>query len=241
MRSGRPTLKRLWQAFDEATFGQDRTLNLRESLPSAVEARVRAESWLRMRQVMKPGEVLVITGRGNQSLNGVGVVREAIMALLPSLRRRGVVTSWREHTPGSIVVTLAPVTTLLGAPKRNRERESDSRQRGAGTPESLTALEPETLSLLRRLAIRTIESLGVAECETATGISAATTVARLLSRSNGSWNQALPGGMEPRCSSRPPPRRSYYRRHADQWHNSGSDRAMETLSIVDAGKNRSRR
>ncbi len=163
MRSGRPTLKGLWQAFDETTFGQDRTLNLRESLPSAMEARARAESWLRMRQVMKPGEVLVITGRGNQSVNGVGVVREAIMALLPSLRRRGVVTSWREHTPGSIVVTLAPVTTLLGAPKRNRERESDSRQRAAGTPESLAALEPETLSLLRRLAVRTIESLGVAD------------------------------------------------------------------------------
>ena len=163
MRSGRPTLKGLWQAFDETTFGQDRTLNLRESLPSAVEARVRAESWLRMRQVMKPGEVLVITGRGNQSVNGVGVVRKAIMALLPSLRRRGVVTSWMEHTPGSIIVTLAPVTTLLGAPKRNREREPDSRQRGAGTPESLAALEPETLSLLRRLAVRTIESLGVTD------------------------------------------------------------------------------
>lgn len=163
MRSGRRTLKGLWQAFDGTTFGQDRTLNLRESLPSAVEARARAESWLRMRQVMKPGEVLVITGRGNQSVNGVGVVREAIMALLPSLRRRGVVTSWREHTPGSIVVTLAPVTMLLGTPKRNRERESDSRQRGAGTPESLTALEPETLSLLRRFAVRTIESLGVAD------------------------------------------------------------------------------
>ncbi len=163
MRSGRPTLKGLWHAFDEATFGQDRTLNLRELLPSAMEARARAESWLRMRQVMKPGEVLVITGRGNQSVNGVGVVREAIMALLLSLRRRGVVTSWREHTPGSIVVTLAPVTALLGAPKRTRERESDGRQREARTPESLTALEPETLSLLRRLAVRTIESLGVAD------------------------------------------------------------------------------
>ena len=163
MRPARPTLKGLWQAFDETTFGQDRTLNLRESLPSAVEARARAESWLRMRQVMKPGEVLVITGRGNQSVNGVGVVREAIMALLPSLRRRGVVASWREHTPGSIVVTLAPVTTLLSAPRRNRERESADRKPGSGTPPSLSALEPATLSLLRRLAIRTIESLGVAD------------------------------------------------------------------------------
>ena len=163
MRSGRPTLKGLWQAFDETAFGQDRTLNLRESLPSAVEARARAESWLRMRQVMKTGDVLVITGRGNQSVNGIAVVREAILALLPSLHRRGVVTRWREHTPGSIVVTLAPVTTLLGAPKRNRERERAGSQQGAAVPASLAALEPETLSLLRRLAIRTIESLGVAD------------------------------------------------------------------------------
>lgn len=163
MRPARPTLKGLWQAFDETTFGQDRTLNLRESLPSAIEARARTESWLRMRQVMKADDVLVITGRGNQSVNGVGVVREAIMALLPSLRRRGVVASWREHTPGSIVVTLAPVTSLLSAPKRNREREPAGQKHESGTPSSLFALEPETLSLLRRLAIRTIESLGVAD------------------------------------------------------------------------------
>lgn len=163
MRSGRPTLKGLWQAFDETTFGPDRTLNLRDLLPSAVEARSRAESWLRMRQVMKTGDVLVITGRGNQSVNGIAVVRQAIMALLPSLRRRGVVASWREHTPGSIVVTLAPVTTLLGAPRRNKERNSADAQRGSGTPASLSSLDPETLSLLRRLAICTIESLGVTD------------------------------------------------------------------------------
>jgi hypothetical protein len=163
MRTGRPTLKGLWQAFDETTFGQDRTLNLRELLPSAVEARARAESWLRMRQVMKTGDVLVVTGRGNQSVNGIGVVREAIMALLPSLRRRGVVAGWREHTPGSIVVTLAPVTTLLDAPRRNRKNKSADHQQGSGTPASLSALEPETLSLLRRLATRTIESLGVTD------------------------------------------------------------------------------
>lgn len=163
MRHVRPTLKGLWQAFDETTFGQDRTLNLRELLPSAVEARARAESWLRMRQVMKTGEVLIITGRGNQSVNGIGVVREAIMALLPSLRRKGVVTSWREQTPGSVVVTLAPVTTLLGAPPRNKERKSSDRQQKAEIPASLAALEPETLRLLRRLAICTIESLGVTD------------------------------------------------------------------------------
>lgn len=165
MRSGRPSLKGLRQAFDETTFGHDRTLNLRESLPSAVEARARVESWLRMRQMMKPGDVLIITGRGNQSIHGIGVLREAIMALMPSLRRRGVVTSWREHTPGSIVVTLAPVATLLGAPKRNREHESDRHRRAMITPASLAALDPETVSLLRRLAVCTIESLGVTDVE----------------------------------------------------------------------------
>jgi hypothetical protein len=161
MRKPRPPLKGLWQGFDEANFGADRTLNLRDSLPSAQEARTRAESWLRMRQVMKPGDVLVITGRGNQSPGGVGVVREAIIALMPSLRRRGVVASWREHTPGSMVVTLAPITTLLTAPRRNRERAYDSGEMRIATPESLRGLEPETLADLRQLAIRTIESLGV--------------------------------------------------------------------------------
>ena len=166
MRENRPPLKGLWHAFDEAAFGHDRTLNLRESLPSAADARARAESWLRMRQVMKSGEVLVITGRGNQSPNGIGVVREAVLALMPSLRRRGVVKSWREHTPGSIVVTLAPVADLLSAPKRNRERDADDKdQWSSSVPVSLAALEPETLALLRRLAVETIESLGVRRAE----------------------------------------------------------------------------
>lgn len=165
MRPSRPGLKGLLQAFDETTFGPDRTLNLRESLPSAAEARARTESWLRMRQVMKPGDVLVITGRGNQSIDGIGVVREAIMALLPSLRRRGVVESWREHSPGSVVITLASVTKLLGVARRNREKVFDSGERSIVTPASLMALDPETVSLLRRLAMRTIESLGVADAQ----------------------------------------------------------------------------
>jgi len=163
MQRRKGSLKGLWQSFDETAFGQDRTLNLRESLPSAVEARARAESWLRMRQVMKPGEVLVITGRGNQSPGGVGVIRETIIALMPSLRRRGVVKSWREQTPGSIVVTLAPLNTLLTAPKRNRERDRDSGENEIATPESLAALDSETLTQLRLLAVRTIESLGVGD------------------------------------------------------------------------------
>jgi hypothetical protein len=166
MRQSRPTLKGLWHAFDEAAFGQDRTLNLRDSLPSGADARARTESWLRMRQVMKSGEVLVITGRGNQSANGIAVVREAVLRLLPSLRRKGVVKSWREHTQGSVVVTLAPVAALLGAPKRNRDRDpAGVSNPGKTVPASLGALEPDTLTLLRRLAIATIESLGVRQSE----------------------------------------------------------------------------
>ncbi len=166
MRQKRPVLKGLWHAFDEAAFGHNRTLNLRASLPSAADARARVESWLRMRQVMKSEEVLVITGRGNQSPNGIAVVREAVLTLMPSLRRRGIVKSWREHSPGSIVVTLAPVADLLSAPKRNRERNADEKDhRSPAVPVSLAALEPETLVLLRRLALETIESLGVRNAE----------------------------------------------------------------------------
>src|SRR5436853_6308427 len=112
MQRRKGSLKGLWQSFDETTFGQDRTLNLREALPSAVEAKARAESWLRMRQVMKPGEVLVITGRGNQSPGGGGVIRETIIALMPALRRRGVVKGWSEPTPRVIGVTFAPQNAL---------------------------------------------------------------------------------------------------------------------------------
>ena len=124
-------LKDLGNALDEAKFGHQRTLNLRETLPSADQARARAEAWLRMHQVMRSESVLVITGRGNQSIDGLGVIKETITALLHSLRRRGVVKSWAEHNPGSVVVTLAPVSTLLGTPKRNRVEESNDQHQPA--------------------------------------------------------------------------------------------------------------
>ena len=65
----------LRQAFDEVRFGADRTLNLRESLPSAAEATTRAEAWLRQQQVQQSGEVLVITGRGARNASSHGSVR----------------------------------------------------------------------------------------------------------------------------------------------------------------------
>jgi hypothetical protein len=159
MRSGRISLHSVLKAFDEAEFGQKNTLNLRESLPTAADARFRAEAWLRERQVSGAREVLIITGRGNQSPNGVSAVREGILALLPSLRRRGVVSEWREHSPGSVVVKLASISSLLEAPRRKPERGSKTLT--SSSPQALEALEKSTLTLLRRLAIRSLESLGV--------------------------------------------------------------------------------
>jgi hypothetical protein len=158
MRSRRVPLHSVLKALDEAAFGQKNILNLRESLPTAADARFRAEAWLRERQISKAGDVLLITGRGNQSPNGVSPVREAIVGLLPSLRRRGVVSEWREHSPGSFVVKLGSISSLLDAPRRKRERKSST---PIPIPRSLEGLESSTLSLLRKLAIRSLESLGV--------------------------------------------------------------------------------
>src|SRR5258706_5233166 len=102
MRSGKVSLHSVWKAFDEAEFGPKNILNLRESLPTAADARFRAEAWLRERQVSRVNEVLLITGRGNQSPGGISAVRAAIVALLPALRRRGVVIEWRAPPPRGV-------------------------------------------------------------------------------------------------------------------------------------------
>lgn len=148
------------QALDEARFGHQRILNLRESLPTAADAAARAESWLRERQVGASGEVLVITGRGKGSHGGVSVVRDAVQKTLGSLKRRGVVASFSDHTPGSFVVTLAPVSMLLEAPRRNRDRGETPP--AVPTIAALRALEPSTLRLLRELAVRSLDALGTA-------------------------------------------------------------------------------
>jgi hypothetical protein len=154
MARGYPT--HIQQAFDELRFGDGRTLNLRQWLPTADEARAWVERWLRAKQVERAGEVLIITGRGNQSEGGVPAVRPAVLALFPSLRRRNVITGWEEHTPGSFVVTLAPIAALFEAAKRRRETTPAS-----PLPASLAGLESETLALLRRLAVSSLAVLGV--------------------------------------------------------------------------------
>ncbi|MEO8945745.1 MAG: hypothetical protein ABI338_04535 [Gemmatimonadaceae bacterium] len=158
MSRGYPT--HIQKAFDEIRFGPSRTLNLRESLPTAEEARARADSWIRAKQVERAGELLIITGRGKGSEGGIAVVRQTILALFPSLRRRNVITKWEEHTEGSFVVTLATMAAMFEAPKRRRERAIV-----AVVPESLSALSPDTLRLLRELAVASLMMLGVHDSE----------------------------------------------------------------------------
>lgn len=156
----RVPLSGLRQAFDEVRFGPERTLNLRQSLPTAADAVARTEAWLRQQQVARVHEVLVITGRGNQSPDGVSPVRQAVIRLLYSLKRRGVIAGHQEHTSGSFVVTLAPVHALWESPRRKREHVPPPPE-----PPSLDALQPETRRLLRALAERAIDALGVQERE----------------------------------------------------------------------------
>ena len=144
-------------AFDEVRYGAARTLNLRASFPTADEAAERLEKWLRERQASMPKEeVLVITGRGRGSEGGISVVRESVVRRLSSLRRRGVVREIREHTPGSFVVTLAPLAALLEAGRRRKEAPP-----ARPDPRALAALEPATRDALRVLAERALDLLGV--------------------------------------------------------------------------------
>lgn len=140
---------------DELRYGPQRTLNLREHLPTATEAVRRAEAWLREQQVRGGKEVLIITGRGNQSPGGIAVIRPAIEKLLFVLHRRGVVAAHREHNPGAFAVELAPLRSLVDAPRRRRDSTAS-----LATVE-LHGLARETTALLRALAERSLDALGV--------------------------------------------------------------------------------
>lgn len=148
----------LFHAFDEVRFGAERTLNLRPQQPTATQAAHQVEQWLRLMQVQGAKEVLLITGRGNQSIEHYSPVREAIVRLLPSLRRRNVISHYLEHTPGSFVIEPASMAALFDAPKRRRER---NRPIENATPIELAALEEQTVRQLRELARMTLAALGV--------------------------------------------------------------------------------
>lgn len=143
-------------AFDELRFGRENTLDLRSSLPTGAAAAQRAEAFLRERQVASAPAVLVITGRGNQSAGGIAIVRPAVEAALARLRRGGVVSGWQEHTPGSFVVTPAPIRALFEAPKRHGTVTEETPTEGA----ALAGLDASTDQALRLLAIRALQALG---------------------------------------------------------------------------------
>lgn len=138
--------------WDELRFGPERTLNLRENLPTTADAVRRAERWLREKQVQDAGEVLLITGRGAHSIDGIAAIRQAIAKLLGVLRRKGVVMTFQEHNPGAYAVQLAPIRTLL---------ESSAATAITRPALSVAGLDRQTNELLRELAERSLDALGV--------------------------------------------------------------------------------
>ncbi|MDB4886899.1 MAG: hypothetical protein JWN79_2337 [Gemmatimonadetes bacterium] len=148
----------LQQAFDEVRFGGTRTLNLRASLPTAAEAATRVDSWLRQHQMQQSGEVLVVTGRGNNSEDGISVVREASIRAFHDLKKKGVIEGFAEHTAGSFVVTLAPIKAVHAAAAR---RNAPAPLPPPAAPPTLSILSNATRDALRVLAERSLDSLGI--------------------------------------------------------------------------------
>ena len=144
-------------SLERMRFGPLRTLNVRASMLTGDESAHRVELWLRSKQVELSGEVLVITGRGAGSLGGVPVVKEATRRVLNRLRRLGVVDSFGEDTPGSFIIALAPLRSLLEAPARRRTSATAPGRKPIG----IQGLKPETRDRLRYLATRAIDALGM--------------------------------------------------------------------------------
>ena len=141
---------------DHHLFGPANTLDLHTALPTADEAVRRTEAWLRERQMARAGDVLVITGRGRRSEDGVAVLRPAVERLFTRLKRLGVIRGVSDRNEGSFVVSLAPVTALFEAPKRSRSAHRPPRV----DESAYQGLSAETRKALRHLAVRTLESLG---------------------------------------------------------------------------------
>ena len=144
-------------ALERARFGPLRTLNVRITMVGGEEASRRVESWLRSKQVELTGEVLIITGRGAGSPGGIPVVKESTERVLHRLKRAGVIQAFGEDTPGSFVVELAPLRSLLEAPARRRSTRSPAPRQQS----SIHGLRPETRDKLHYLATRAIDALGV--------------------------------------------------------------------------------
>lgn len=122
--------------------------------------------WLRQRHALASEPVLIVTGRGKGSPDGIPVIKESVIAVLHRLRRQGVVRSWREQTEGALVVELGSMNDMLTAPPRHRDSKREKKQ--PNSPSSspyFSGLQPETVALLRRLAERAIFDLGIRDAE----------------------------------------------------------------------------
>jgi hypothetical protein len=146
------------RALDRIRFGTRRTLNVRDGLLSGAEAARRVDGWLRARQVELDGDLLIITGRGAGSADGIAVVREATRRTLYALKRGGVIQAIRDDTPGSFVVTLAPLRTMLDAPNRRKPGTPTAASVPAATIKGLSA---RTQGRLWELSAHALDSLGI--------------------------------------------------------------------------------
>lgn len=147
------------RGLERLRFGPRRTLNVREAGLSGDAAARRVDGWLRSRQVELEGDVLIITGRGAGSQDGIAVVREATLATLRALRRSGVVQVIQEDTAGSFVVTLAPLRTMLEAATRRRAPAPATLPVGA----SMQGLPSDALRALSELAKASLAALGIGD------------------------------------------------------------------------------
>lgn len=146
------------RAFDELRFGDRRTLNLRDGLPTVAQAESRVDLWLRQVQADGGGDALVITGRGLGSLDGVGRVRAAVLQRCTRLKRLNVVVAVREHGPGALVVTVAPLRALVNPP---RLRTGGTAPTTPAAPQELAALPDDVRATLREIALLAIDRVGV--------------------------------------------------------------------------------
>jgi hypothetical protein len=113
---------------------------------------------LRAQQVQGASEVLIITGRGQGSVDKVAVVRPAIERMLARLTGHGVVASVHEHTAGSFVVTLERFAASI---RRAASPPTPQAAPDPVVPQTLVALPADVLASLRTLATHELVSLGL--------------------------------------------------------------------------------
>jgi hypothetical protein len=132
-------------------------LHLREPAASAAETRRQVERWLRARQLDAAEDVLIDLGPDGGPA-ATSALRTLLGRTLRSMRRAGVVGSIREPAPGQFTIATAPLRALFEAAPRRGEAG-----RLATRPVEAVGMTPSTRSLLRALAGRTFQSLGVTD------------------------------------------------------------------------------